>query len=70
MTDMPPLHLHHGNRDRCVRTLQQALYRALMTNDADAFELALALDQRLSHRAALTPLDSRAESVEPASSKA
>lgn len=70
MTDTPPLHLHHGDRDRCVRTLQQALYRALMTDDSDALEQALTLDQRLSHRAALTPIDSHVESAEPASSKA
>lgn len=69
MTDTSPLHLHHGDRDRCVRTLQQELYRALMTNDADALEQALTLDKRLSHRAALTHIDSHAESSEPTSSQ-
>lgn len=61
------LNLHQGGRDRCVRSLQQALYRALIADDRVALDQALALDQCLSRRATLRPVDASPLSSEPES---
>lgn len=62
------LNLHQGDRDHCVRSLQQALYRALMADDPVALDQALALDQRLSRRATLRPVEASPLHSEPESS--